>query len=89
MRTDRDGAPLASVDAEDAAQRAEQDQVTSSRVDPTATLTPTSALAQAARLNRAAVNALDGERPEQAAIMAQVALSLTAYATATGRWQGR
>ena len=58
-------------------------------LDPTVTLTPTQALADAARLNVAAVRALDGEHPEQAAVMAQVALSLTAYATAAGRWQGR
>jgi len=59
------------------------------RPDPTATLTPTQALTDAARLNVAAMRALDGEHPEQAAVMAQVALSLTAYATTAGRWQGR
>lgn len=67
------------------------------RLDQTATLTPTQALAEAAKLNRRAADLIRmGEEDPtldlalgHAAQLAQVALSLTAYAVATGRWQGR
>lgn len=62
---------------------------TAERLDPTATLTPTQALAHAARLNRLAVEMWEDGAFDAAGQTAQLALSLTAYATATGKWQGR
>lgn len=70
------------------------------RVDPPATLTPTEALAQAARASRAAITHMnEGLKAEpggyryglldQAARLAQIAEGLCAYATAAGRWQDR
>jgi hypothetical protein len=66
--------------------------------DPTASLTPTEALAAAARASRSAITHLDeGLRHEPggyrcglletAAQLAQIAQGLAAYATAAGKWQ--
>jgi hypothetical protein len=79
MRTDRDGAPLASVDAEDAAQRAAE------AIPPYQVLSPRQALLEAARLNREALMLMAAKRPTEAWEHARIAWSLSAYAEAQ-RW---
>jgi hypothetical protein len=100
MRTDRDGAPLASVDAEDAAQQADENAKIAENPAPYDVLTARVALVEAAKLNRRAVIAMeaacDRGEPEgsyydhgllvQAATLAQIARSLSTYALALSRW---
>jgi hypothetical protein len=48
-------------------------------------LKPSDALAEAARLNREAIEVLGGDHPEQAAVLAEVVQALAAYVAAS-RW---